>query len=183
MRTNVDEDALMLADGSKVAIRAIRADDGPMLQAFVRRLSAGSRRYRFFSTLVELSAARLQRLVNVDRRGALALVAVAEQSGDTAIVAEARCVPDRTAWNAEFAIAVADEFQRQGLGTRLMERLVAFAARTGMQQLYGEILGDNTGMLAFIQRLGFRIRANPVDRNTVIASVLRPNFRLARVQP
>jgi len=52
-----------------------------------------------------------------------------------------------------------------------------------MQQLYGEILGDNTGMLAFIQRLGFRIRANPVDRNTVIASVLRPNFRLARVQP
>jgi len=153
-----------------------------MLQAFVRRLSARSRRYRFFSTLVELSAARLQRLINVDRRGALALVAVAERSGNAAIVAEARCIPDRTAWNAELAIAVADEFQRKKLGTQLMERLLAFASRTGMQQLYGEILGDNAGMLAFVQRLGFGIRANPVDRSTVIASVPRRNFRTTSVR-
>ena len=183
MTTPLDAEAVLLTDGSKVTIRAISADDGPMLQAFVRRLSTRSRRSRFFSTLVELSTVQLRRLVNVDRRRALALVAIAERPGGSAIVAEARCRPDDTAWNAEFAIAVADEFQRQGLGTKLMQRLVAFASRTGMQRLYGEILGDNDGMLAFVRRLGFRVRANAADKQTMIASVLRPKLRSASVQP
>jgi acetyltransferase len=183
MTTPLDAEAVLLTDGSKVTIRAISADDGPMLQAFVRRLSTRSRRSRFFSTLVELSTVQLRRLVNVDRRRALALVAIAERPGGSAIVAEARCIPDDTAWNAEFAIAVADEFQRQGLATKLMQRLVAFASRTGMQRLYGEILGDNDGMLAFVRRLGFRVRANAADKQTMIASVLRPKLRSASVQP
>jgi len=52
-----------------------------------------------------------------------------------------------------------------------------------MQRLYGEILGDNDGMLAFVRRLGFRVRANAADKQTMIASVLRPKLRSASVQP
>ena len=96
-------------------IRAIRGDDAPMLQSFVRRLSARSRYFRFFVALAELSAAELKRLVDMDRRRGMAVVALSERS-DT-IIAEARCVLDDDSSSAEFAVAVADEFQRRGLGT------------------------------------------------------------------
>ena len=179
----VDVETSLLTDGSKVTIRAITADDAPMLQAFVRRLSARSRRFRFFSALVELSVAQLERLVTVDHGRALALVAVSERSEQTAIVAEARCVPDLAVCNAEFAIAVADEFQRRGLGTQLMKRLFAYASRTGVRRLFGEILTDNKGMVSFVHRLGFRVRESGSDPSTLIASVLPPRRSLAFAKP
>lgn len=167
-----DRQFVGLADGSRVTIRAIGADDGPMLQSFVRRLSVRSRHFRFFSAIIELSAAQLDRLVNLDHRAGLVLVAINEQSADAPIIAEARCVLDHQGNSAEFAIAVADEFQRRGLGMRLMKKLVAYALDNGIRRLFGEILVDNRAMLALAERLGFRIRANALDHCTMIASMV-----------
>ena len=155
-------------------IRGVRSDDASMLQAFVRRLSARSRRFRFFVALAELSAAQLERFVNVDRGRGMALVALNERPDGTEIIAEARCVLDEQSLGAEFAIAVADEFQRRGLGTRLVKNLLAYASCRGVRRLFGEIMADNHGMLAFVSRLGFQVRANLEDRTTMIASVLPP---------
>jgi len=164
-------EGLRLEDGAEVVIRAVNADDAPMLQAFVRGLSVRSRRFRFFSALVELSAAQLDRLVRPDRFG-LALVALSGRSEDAAIVGEARYVVDPAAVrDAEFAIAIADEFQRKGLGTRLMKLIVAHASRTGVRRLFGEILAENKTMLEFARRLGFGVRANAADHRTMIACI------------
>ena len=161
----------LLTDGSKVTIRAIGAGDASKLQAFFRRLSARSRYWRFFTAFVELPMTLVERLVTQDRRRALALVALTEHQGDTVIVAEARCVLDETERDAEFAIAVADEFQRRGLGTRLLKTLVAYASNKGARRLFGEILADNRPMVALASGLGFQIQANELDRRTVIASI------------
>ena len=61
-----EEQVLHLTDGSEVVLRPIGPDDASLLQAFVGRLTAGSRRFRFFVALAELSAAQLDRFVNVD---------------------------------------------------------------------------------------------------------------------
>ena len=164
-------EGLRLEDRAKVVIRAVKVDDAPMLQAFVRGLSARSRRYRFFSALVELSASQLDRLVRPDRFG-LALVALRGRSKDAAIVGEARYVVDpATDCDAEFAIAIADRFQRKGLGTRLMKMIVAHASKTGVRRLFGEILGENQAMLEFMRQLGFGVRANAADHHTMIAGI------------
>ena len=173
---NIDVQVLTLADGSHVTIRAINADDGPLLQRFVRRLSARARRFRFFSTLVELSAAELERLVNVDHRRHLALVAVTGLSERATIIAEGRCAVNCATGSAEFAVAVADEFHRRGLGTHLVKRLFAYASNLGVRRLFGEILADNHGMVALARRLGFRIRTNAADATTVIADIF-PTLR------
>jgi acetyltransferase len=143
-----------------------------MLQSFVRRLSTRSRRFRFFTGLVELPLGLLKQLVNQNYREGLALVALSERLGDTVIVAEARCVLNRAEGHAEFAIAVADEFQRRGLGTQLLRTLIAYASKRGMRRLFGEILADNQAMLALAQQLGFQIRSNALDRRTMIASIV-----------
>jgi acetyltransferase len=169
---SAEVEVLRLADGAKVMIRAIRSTDASMFQAFIRRLSARSRRFRFFVAIAELSAAQLERFINVDHRRGMALVALSEQPEGAAIVAEARCVLVEEPASAEFAIAVADEFQRRGLGTRLVKRLLAYASGKGVRRLFGEIMADNHGMLSFASQLGFQVRANLADRTTMIASVL-----------
>lgn len=163
-----------LEDGAEVVIRSVNSDDAPRLQAFVRGLSVRSRRFRFFSAFVELSAAQLDRLVRPDRIG-LALVALKGCSEDAAIVGEARYVVDPAAVrDAEFAVAIADEFQRKGLGTRLLKLIVAHASRTGVRRLFGEIWAENQPMLEFTRRLGFGVRANAADDRTTIAHACIP---------
>jgi acetyltransferase len=156
---------LQLANGSEVVVRPIRPDDASLLQAFVRRLSARSRRFRFFVALAELSAAQLDRFVNVNRAQGLALVALSRRQEGGAIVAEARYALAQEDDNAEFAIAVADDFQGRGLGRRLMKRLLATAWHRGLRRLCGEIKSDNRAMLAFAMLIGFRFRGSPEDRS------------------
>ena len=165
---------LQLTDGSEVVVRPIAPDDASLLQAFVRRLSATSRRFRFFAALAELSAAQLHRFVNVDPARGLALVALSRRQEGTAIVAEARYALAQENDNAEFAIAVADDFQGRGLGKYLVKRLLATAWRRGVRRLFGEIKSDNRVMLAVAMRLGFRLRGSLEDRGVVIASSVAP---------
>src|SRR5690349_18604237 len=101
------ERRVLLADHSEVVVRPIGPDDAPLLQAFVRRLSPKSRRFRFFVPLAELSAAQLARFVNVDAARGVALVALSRRPDGTAIVAEARYALTQEHEDAEFAIAVA----------------------------------------------------------------------------
>ena len=159
-------------DGLRIRIREIGVEDASMMREFVHGLSARSRYFRFFSAFVELPLQLLKRLVDQDRRRGLALVALSEQGGDTVIVAEARCVLDPAKRDAEFALAVADEFQRRGLGSRLLNTLVTYASRKGVRRLFGEILVDNQPMVALARRLGFQIQGNESDRRTVIATIV-----------
>ena len=160
------------ADGSKVIVRAIRFEDGPRLQAFVRSLSARSRRLRFFSSLNELSAAQLDRFTHLDPNRGLALVAVSAREPDV-IIAEARCVLDGDGVSAEFALVVTDQFQRRTLGRQLVKRLLAYASARGVRRLFGEIMADNHATLAFARRLGFDVFSNPSDATTLIAQRIR----------
>src|SRR5262245_10805938 len=169
---------LGLADASKVVVRTIGPDDASLLQAFVRRLSARSRRFRFFFALAELSAAQLDRFVNVDPTRGLALVAVSGRQEGPAIVAEARYALAQEDDIAEFAIAVADDFQRRGLGKQLVKRLLATAWRRGVRRLFGEIKSDNRAMLAFAVQLGFRLRGSLEDRSLVIANLVSSTDRI-----
>ena len=169
---------LQLADGSEVVVRPIAPDDASLLQVFVRRLSARSRRFRFFVALAELSAAQLDRFVNVDPARGLALVALSGRQEGPAIVAEARYALAQEDDNAEFAIAVADDFQRRGLGRQLVKRLLATAWRRGVRRLYGEIMSDNRAMLTFATQLGFRLRGSLEDQSVVIANMVSSTNRI-----
>ena len=167
-----DEQMLRLTDRTEVVVRPIGPDDAPLLQAFVRRLSPRSRRFRFFVALAELSEAQLHRFVNMEPDRGVALVALAERRNGSAIIGEARYALEQDHGHAEFAIAVADEFQRRGLGRHLLKRLMTTAWRRGVRRLFGEIRNDNRAMLAFATHLGFRLRGSLHDESVVLANML-----------
>lgn len=154
---------LTLADGTVATIRPIRPEDAGIEQEFVRNLSDESRYFRFRDALRELSPRMLAQLTRVDYDRHLALIAVTEHGGRETQIGVARYVVDADRGRCEFAIVVADDWQRKGLGSRLMEALMAAAHAAGMREMYGEVLAGNRRMLEFAARLGFLVRVDESD--------------------
>lgn len=147
--------------GGRVArLRPLVAGDVCAEKAFFNGLSLGSRHQRFHFGLRELSPALLKLLTDVDQRRHRAWVVEAEEPG-LPVVADARYVLDAEhPGAAEFALAVADDWQGRGLGRRLMAHLAAQARRQGLRQLYGDVLAENRRMLALMRELGARLQAH-----------------------
>jgi len=154
---------LTLADGTVATIRPIRPEDAGIEQEFVRNLSDESRYFRFRDAVRELSPRMLAQLTRVDYDRHLALIAVADRGGREIQIGVARYVVDADRRRCEFAIAIADDWQRKGLGTRLMEALIAAARTAGMREVFGEVLASNRKMLEFTAKLGFRARVDESD--------------------
>jgi acetyltransferase len=115
----------------------------------------------------------LHALTAVDQHRHVALNALADRlepgNDDPRIVADARYVWENKGRSAEFAIAVADDWQRQGLGILLMRQLAEFACLAGVRQLFGYVLADNLPMQALVRVLGGRVVARPEDEDLRLA--------------
>ncbi len=153
--------------GTLVHVRPIRPDDMPMEADFVRHLSSDARYKRFMLTLRELSPEKLRYLTDVDQVSHVALVAtVAGREGETE-VGVARYIVDPSGSNCEFAIAVDDAWQGCGVAGILMQALIDAARSRGLATMEGIVLRTNTRMLAFSRRLGFEMRPDPDDHDTM----------------
>ncbi|WP_420991669.1 GNAT family N-acetyltransferase [Cupriavidus sp. 30B13] len=151
--------AWQLAGGERVVVRAVRAADAARERAFVQALSRESRYYRFL-TGGQVADDVIRRFVH-DEDG-LALVVTVDVAGEPVIVANGNYVVT-AAGVAEFAVAVADDWQGKGLGRRLIARLRDAAAGAGLRLLRGDVLSENRRMLALMREFGFSSRRNPED--------------------
>ena len=145
------ESALVLRDGSAVRIRSITPEDQERERRFFSGLSERSRYHRFMQHLHELPPGMLERFTHIDPTRELALVALSRDE----IVGVGRYAPDPDSACAEFALVVADAWQRKGLGRRFLERLLDASRDAGYPCLLGRVLDDNRGMLELAARLGF----------------------------
>lgn len=162
-------DSLRLADGRAVVLRPVLPRDAIAEGEFIGALSPLSRRLRFHGAVNRLPDAVLEAMTHIDHREHVALIAQALDSRQRPrIVADARYVADmhddgHPALSAEFAVAVADDWQGVGLGRTLLQRLAQHARRQGLQRLHGAVLLDNQAMLGLMQRLGARLAVDPDD--------------------
>jgi acetyltransferase len=156
-------------DGRRAWVRPVRAADGPLVQQFVRELSPQSRRNRFFGPLRELSPSQLERMTRFAAPAELGLVALAGTASPriVAIAQHAVCDPPV----AELAVAVADDWQRRGLGEQLVTRLLAYASRTGVAAMHGLVMATNQPMLALAAKLGFALDD---DADPALVRIARP---------
>jgi ribosomal protein S18 acetylase RimI-like enzyme len=112
------------------------------------RLSEVSRRARFNGPKPCLSVSELRQLASVDFSRH---VLVAYVEGDPQPVAIARLVRERGA--AEIALAVADEYQQQGIGSALAVELVADARAAGITEITALVSSDNPAAVALLRRI------------------------------
>lgn len=157
-----------LGDGRLVTIRPIRPEDEDRDHEFLDHLSPESRYQRYFGLMGHLDPAIIDRLARADFDQSLALVATvtdAEGERQVAIASYAILPGGRT---AEFAIAVDDAWQEQGLGQELLGSLIA-AARDAhrLKRLEGVTMADNHRMLRLARRAGFSLRRDSGDARVV----------------
>jgi acetyltransferase len=142
------------ADGTAVAIRPIAAADFDLELAFAQGLSKRTGYQRLLSTR-RLSRAEIGRMVRVDGVCEVALIATTAHDGRERQIGVARFVREQCGETAEIALVVTDDWQRRGLGRRLLDGLIAPARRRGVRRLVGTTLSDNVAMIALAHALGF----------------------------
>jgi acetyltransferase len=150
------EDQFELRDGETVLLRAVRADDVDRLIGLFHRLSPESVYFRFLEPRRHLSRSQAQVFANVDYQSTMAIVATMQRNGDQEIVGVARyaLIEPISDGVAEAAIVVEDAYQSQGLGTVLLQRLVAYAASHGVRAFRATIHQTNSRILHFIEKSG-----------------------------
>lgn len=138
-----------LADGTKVHVRLLHADDESLLHDAFARMSERSVYFRFLSPLKRLPDEVAHNLASVDGEQRLAISALAGER--IAGVARYDRVPGTAI--AEVAIAVVDEFQRRGLGSLLLTALARIGAEHGIEKFTLIVLPENQSMLGLLRRL------------------------------
>jgi len=156
-----------LPGGESVMVRAISPQDKQRLQAYMRNLSASTRRNRFLGAINELAPAELDRLTRMDGPDSLALIAFARTGEETVMVAEAVQVIASGSQRCEFALSVTDGWQRRGLGTLLLWNMECRARVLGASYLIGEVLRTNEVMKGLARKAGFAIQGPFTDARLV----------------
>ncbi len=133
-----------------IDIRPLGRDDRSDFERFFERLSAHSRYLRFFSPLPRLPERTLDWMVDVDGRRHRALAA---WRGDE-LVGEARYVAVADG-SAEVAVTVRDDWQRRGVASGMLLRLITEAARNGFCRLTASSLPENRAVRKLLSGNGF----------------------------
>jgi acetyltransferase len=150
-----------MKDGAEVTMRPIRPDDEALMAKFHETLSDRTVYMRYFCSLSLRSRVAHDRLVRIchvdgDREMALVVDHRDQATGQQQILAVGRLIRLETGDEAEVAILVSDRYQKHGLGTALLRRVVQIARNQKLRRVSGELLRDNLAMQNIVRKLGFR---------------------------
>jgi GNAT superfamily N-acetyltransferase len=140
-----------------VWIRTASGRDVERLSDHFGKLSSEARHNRFMGVTGDLARIARDCLMPARRAECFAFVAECRRDGCDVIVGEASYAFDRMSGCGEFALSVADEFQRRGLGMTLLAALQSRAISLGHLDLFGEALKSNDAMKSFARKAGFEI--------------------------
>ncbi|GAB4525431.1 MAG: bifunctional acetate--CoA ligase family protein/GNAT family N-acetyltransferase [Anaerolineae bacterium] len=161
--------------GTEVTIRPIRPEDEPLMVKFHETLSEHTVYMRYFSPLKlqqRVAHERLSRICFIDYDREMVLVATRRNPSEPSepqVLAAGRLTKLHDTNEGEFGLLVGDQFQGQGLGTELLERIIDVAREEGLRRIVGYILPSNTPMLRLMDEMGFQ-KQNSGD-NTVKATL------------
>jgi long-chain acyl-CoA synthetase len=163
-----------LRDGRRVTLRPVRRDDVARTAAFLDELSPPSKHFLFLGGITRLSDTALRRLCDPDYAHDMAYVAVTANTAageSERQVGVCRYAGADSQRGAEISVAVADDWQHQGLGKLLLSRLIEHARSHGVHRLYSIDAATNEPMRRLARELGFREEPDPDDIHQVVYSL------------
>jgi acetyltransferase len=165
-----------LVSGQSLSVRPVRHDDGELEEAFVCALSLESRYQRMLSGGTKVTPEWIDSMTHIDYQRHMAFAVTRMSDGVEQFVGVGRYVVDVATLSAEVALVLADAWQGQGLGRRLLETLLEHAASEGIREAVGTVLATNVAMLRLVRSMGFTVNPVPGD-----ATVRRISRQLATV--
>jgi len=157
-----------LKDGTEVILRPIKAEDEGRFNDLIKSLSAESMRFRFFEIFKEMPHETLTKYCNLDYDRQIAIVAELQQGGKQ-IIGAGRVIAEPVGKSGEFAVLVGDTWQRRGLGSMLMDYIVAVAKNMRLERIFAHVLPNNFKMMRLCEKKGFKMET--LDEETLRASL------------
>ncbi len=145
----------LLTDGTTVHIRPACPDDAEQVRSLYEGMSAESLRRRFFSSGLRAAEQAADRVGRCGTPGYEALLAIVD-SQVVGIAEYEREAAEASPVGAEIDLAVADAWHERGVGTLLLEHLVAAARHEGISVFTADALADNHPVLKVFSDLGLR---------------------------
>jgi acetyltransferase len=146
-------------DGWRVFVRPIRPEDEPRIHEFLRHVTPEDLRLRFFAPMKEFTHQFIARLTQLDYARAMAFVAFDEITKE--LLGVVRIHSDSIYESAEYAILLRSDLKGRGLGWALMQMIIEYARSEGLKTISGDVLTENTVMLAMCRSLGFEVKSDP----------------------
>ena len=160
------ERTITLANGAEAFVRPVRPEDDGMFRRFFDKVSSEDLRLRFFSAVRHFSHEFIARLTQLDYARSIALAAIDPDSGE--MLGAVRLLADANYDTGEYGIMVRSDLKGAGLGWHLMRIMIEYAAWQGLRTVEGQVLRENTTMLAMCRQLGFRVETDPDDATIAI---------------
>jgi acetyltransferase len=158
-----------LRDGTKILVRPLRPEDEPLYGPFLAAVTQQDLRLRFFAPVKEFGHTFIARFTQIDYARAMAFIAIEESPGN--MLGVVRLHADANYERGEYAILVRSDLKGRGLGYLLMQMIIEYARAEDLKTIEGQVLAENTAMLAMCRELGFSISPDPSDPDTCIVKL------------
>jgi acetyltransferase len=107
----------------------------------------------------------------------MAFIAVEEQSRK--MLGVVRLHDDTGGESAEFAVLVRSRLKSHGVGWLLMKHMIEFSKHKNLKTVRGQVLAENTTMLAMCAELGFHIADDPDEPGVKTVTLASPTAHLS----
>jgi len=145
-----------LKNGTFVVLRPIKPEDETLLYELFQSFSEETMRFRFFQVIKDMSHKTLTRYCNIDYDREIAIVAEKKED-KRRIIGVARIILEPGRKRGEFAVVVGDQWQRLGLGSKLIDCLIEIGKHMELETIGGNILSKNLKMIRLCTKKGFKM--------------------------
>ncbi len=147
----VDFQRIRIRDRDYV-LRPLHPSDERNLQEFFYSHTAETIQKRYGYSVQRMSRERASELVGVDQEKDLALGVFERRGPRQRLRAVGRYYLEEDGQTAEVAFVVHEEMRRHGMGSLLLQRMMAIAGRRGLDSLWALVSPDNTPMLRLFEK-------------------------------
>ncbi|MBR4236514.1 MAG: GNAT family N-acetyltransferase [Clostridia bacterium] len=156
---NLPPETLQLKNGKTCILRSAQAEDAARMIAYMKRMLNETpyllRTSEEFDYTVEAEAEVLARKRDDPR----ALMILAETGGEIIAVSDVTPLSNksRTLHRAVLGMSVRRDYWQMGIGSAMMERLIAHAEDAGFEQIELEVVASNRRAIGLYTKYGFQV--------------------------
>jgi acetyltransferase len=159
----------ILPNGKTILLRPVKPEDEESLISFVEKCDPEDIRQRLFESVRSLSHSTAALLTHVDYNRTMSFVALDKKTGE--LLGITHLVRDVDDSRAEYAVITRSDVKQQGIGLILTRLLIDYAMAKNINELWGQVMRDNTAMLNICQKLGVHLTTDKDDPIYMMATL------------
>ncbi|MEP2101716.1 MAG: GNAT family N-acetyltransferase [Parasphingorhabdus sp.] len=152
--------------GFEFHVRPVEPEDKEALRKFFANVSKEDLRFRFLSSMPEVSNSILDSMINVDHEHKEDYIAL--DIDDKTIIASAMIGANADRSEAEVAIVTRSDYKHRGMSWTFLEYVTSAARQSGIKKLQSIESRQNHEAIELEREMGFTVQSYPGDATLML---------------